>query len=117
MTKLELMMQAMQEKLERMERREGFSKDKERLRDLADATKEQMQARPMMFPVTKPEKFLDKPGEPVMDFETWKGLFESYMDACLLQGADETSMMAVFKISMGWRETRSYEADPSNVEH
>ena len=40
-----------------------------------------------------------------MDFETWKGLFESYMDACLLQGADDTSMMAVFKVSL---ETEGY---------
>ena len=95
------MMQAMQEKLERMERREEVSKEKERLRELADTTKGCMQARPMMFPVAKPDKFLDRPGEAAMDFETWTGLFKSYMDTCLLQGADDTSMMAVFKISLG----------------
>ena len=55
----------------------------------------------MMFPVTKPDKFLDRPGEPAMNFETWMGLFESYMDACLLQRADDTSTCAVFKISLG----------------
>ena len=54
-----------------------------------------------MFPVAKPDKFLDKSREPVMDFETWMGLFESYMGACLLQGADDASMMTVFKISLG----------------
>ena len=44
-TKLELMMQAMQAKLEMMERREEVSKEKERLRGLADATKEKTQPR------------------------------------------------------------------------
>ena len=55
----------------------------------------------MMFPVAKPDKFLDRQEEPAMDFETWMGLFESYMDACLLQGAYDASMMGVFKISLG----------------
>ena len=100
-----------------MGRREEVSKENERLRDLANATKENIQARLMMFPVAKPDKFLDMPGEPAMDFETWLGLFESYMDVCLLQVADDTSMMAVFKISLERRDIRSSEADPSSVEH
>ena len=87
-----------------MERREDVSKEKERFRDLADAIKGNTQARPMMFLVAKPDKFLDRPGEPAINFETWMGLFESYMDVCLLQGADDTSIMAVFKISLGTEE-------------
>ena len=76
-------MKVMQEKLEMMEQREEASKEKERLRDLVDATKGQMQARPMMFPVTKPDKFLDRPGEPAMDFESLMGLSNPiWMFAC-----------------------------------
>ena len=45
-----------------------------------------------------------------MDFEAWMGLSESYMDAYLLQGADDASMMGVFKISLrteGYKILRS----------
>ena len=66
-----------------MEQIQEASEEKERLRDLADATKGQIQARPMMSPLAKPDKFLDMPGSTVMDFETWLGLFEFlWMYAC-----------------------------------
>ena len=41
-----------------------------------------------------------------MDFETWMGLFESYLAACLLQGADDVPMMGLFNISLGTEEYR-----------
>ena len=76
-----------------------------------------MQVRPMMFPVAKPDKFLDRPGEPVIDFETWMGLFESYMDACLLQGVDDTSMMGYSRYRWERKDTGFSGADLSNVDH
>ena len=50
-----------------------------------------------------------------MDVEAWMGLFESYMDVCLLQRADDASMIEVFKISLGTEGYRILQNRPQAV--